>query len=134
MEILTIQATSEDGFTNPTFQPGPPPPGIDAQAWTRFLGEANDAVQFHWCPACLFWAVCCFIPFFCNFHNKNIQPRMQALCDTWNSSNLLPAGITIRYHMQTERVLQHSVGQAGAGATLDTHHRLTFHKAAAVSD
>ena len=30
MDIHTIQATTEDGFSSPTFHRGPPPPGIDS--------------------------------------------------------------------------------------------------------
>ena len=131
MDIHTIQATTDDGFSSPTFHRGPPPPGVDVQTWTRFLDEANVAVQFHWCPSCFLWAFCCFIPFCCNYHNKNIGPRMQSLCETWNQSSLLPVGVAIRYDMHTERVLVSSVGQPGqVGATLVTYHRLTFYKTA----
>ena len=131
MDIHSIQATSDDGLSSPTFHRGPPPPGIDVQTWTQFLDEANVAVQFHWCPSCFLWALCCFIPFFCNYHNKNIGPRMQSLCETWNQSSLLPVSVAIRYDMHTERVLVSSVGQPGhVGATLETYHRLTFYKTA----
>lgn len=98
--------------------------GMDGDTWRTFLAEANEAARFRWCPACLWWALCCFLPFFCNQHNKSICPHMETLCSRWKNGKL-PPGIDVKYEMRTERKIVHSLDYH-KGATLETYHQLIF--------
>ena len=129
LSLCTVQANSADGFSNPVFQERMPAEltgaGMDMAKWNMFVAEANQGVQFRWCPL---GCIC----FFCNQHNKSVKPHMLALCEKWNKDGL-PAGVTVQYEMLTEKVMVNamlhrpsswrlvnaSLGEgAGKGATL----------------
>eukprot|EP00405_Crypthecodinium_cohnii_P018763 CAMPEP_0206477700 /NCGR_PEP_ID=MMETSP0324_2-20121206/35575_1 /ASSEMBLY_ACC=CAM_ASM_000836 /TAXON_ID=2866 /ORGANISM="Crypthecodinium cohnii, Strain Seligo" /LENGTH=144 /DNA_ID=CAMNT_0053953787 /DNA_START=67 /DNA_END=501 /DNA_ORIENTATION=+ len=129
--ICTISANSSDGFSSPAYSTNLPPDlaasGIDSGKWKKLIEEANEAVKFRWCPQCAIWAGCCFLPFFCNQHNKNIRPYMEELCDRWNKGEL-PAGLHVKYEMVTEAqsVKASNGSAAGKGSTLETYHKIHF--------
>mmetsp|Transcript_105166 Transcript_105166/g.181344 ORF Transcript_105166/g.181344 Transcript_105166/m.181344 type:complete len:149 (-) Transcript_105166:333-779(-) len=127
--LCTLDATTANGFSDPSYSTHFPSAlaasGVTPQAWSEFIKEANKAVAYQWCPSCALWALCCFLPFFCNRHNKNRRAPMKALCQRWNSCPDFST-VHVEYSMVTEKVLVHAVGKPGAGATLETYHRLVF--------
>jgi hypothetical protein len=129
--IITLSATSDDGFSDAVFPAAQLPSslhaaGISSEAWNSFLQEANLSARYRWWPACLWYSLCCCIPFYCNHHNTSLQPIMRSLCDKWNRDMYLPRGFKVTYRLRTEKVIVHGHQR---GATLVTYHDLIIHHA-----
>lgn len=127
-KIFTLEACSDDGFSDPIFNSTQPAflieAGMKPDTWQKFIMEANRAVEYHWCPDCLLWSLICWIPFFCNQHNKNIRRPMKLFCAKWNSPDMLPAGFHVHYKMSAVKKIVSAPGGYGKAAQLETTHCL----------
>mmetsp|Transcript_3559 Transcript_3559/g.5967 ORF Transcript_3559/g.5967 Transcript_3559/m.5967 type:complete len:136 (-) Transcript_3559:320-727(-) len=124
--LATITTHSETGFSNSKYTNSLPDAlaqaGMSHASWKSFLQKANDSVQFDWTIV----TIGCF---FCNAHNKRVARKMMLLCEQDSESQLLlPDGITVTYKMTTEKQIVRASGgeNIGAGATLETYHKLVF--------
>jgi hypothetical protein len=128
MELISINANSETGFSNPEYSNTLPEElaslGMTGEVWQDFIHKANKSVKFQWGLG----SICCF---FCNAHNKSIAKNMEKFCeDIMSGTSTLPTGVQLNYKMTTEKIIvKTSVADAaGNGATLETYHELIFTK------
>jgi hypothetical protein len=122
MELATIAAFTETGFSDPVFNDSLPTSlaeaGMTEEQWTTFLKSANNSVKFQWGID----TICLFL---CNRHNKKVAMNMQNFVQ--DCDDLLPAGVQILYEMKTlDQVVVHA--DASTGSTMQTYHKLMFSK------
>ena len=122
MELATITAFSDTGFSDPEYKDSLPyslaEAGITEELWKTFISGANEAVKFEWSLG----TICCFL---CNSHNKRVAMKLEEFCANGHSFSL-PGGVQVLSKMVTEKQMA-SVGY-GQGATLETFHKLIFTK------
>lgn len=114
LSLCTVQANSADGFSNPVFQERMPAEltgaGMDMAKWNMFVAEANQGVQFRWCPL---GCIC----FFCNQHNKSVKHANRKGDGQCNAASVM---VNAMLHRPSSwRLVNASQGEgAGKGATL----------------
>jgi len=125
MELASISATTETGFSDPKYSDVLPAPlaenGVTEETWSKFIAQANHSVKFDW----NFASICCF---FCNYHNKQVATKMENFCQ--DAKSLLPANMQVSYKTETEKTTVHTHDNygAGKGGQLNTYHKLIFTK------
>lgn len=124
MELTTISAFSETGFSDPKYSTALPQSladaGLSQDSWTKFIVGANEAVKFEWGIG----TICCF---FCNSHNKKVARNMEMFCQ--DNQALFPSGVRVSYKMVTEKKITQLSDSTGSAATLETFHNLIFTRA-----
>lgn len=124
MEVATISAFSETGFSDPKYATELPQAlasaGLSQDSWSKFIANANEAVKFEWGIG----TICCFMS---NAHNKKVASNMEVFCQ--DNQALLPSGLSVSYKMVTEKKIVQLSDSTGSAGTLETFHKLIFTRA-----